>query len=67
MNANRLLGRIKESKLTLAEAAKRIGISLSAFRRKIAGDSEFTREEINSLTDVLSLSNDDLLDIFFDK
>lgn len=67
MNANRLLGRIKESKLTLAEAAKRIGISLSAFRRKISGDSEFTREEINSLTDVLGLSNDDLLDIFFDK
>lgn len=45
---------------TLAAAA---GISRSAFYRKCAGKSEFTRAEIQKISAVLNLTN--CMDIFF--
>ena len=65
MRKPKLLGKIKENGLTLGEAAQVGGMSLSAFRRKLDGDSEFTRNEINALCDGLHLSNEELLAIFF--
>lgn len=42
-----------------------IGISKSAFFRKCNGRSEFTRYEIDRIAEVLELSGDDILSIFF--
>ena len=66
MNADRLLGKIKERRLTQNKDADAIGIRLSAFRRKIEGKTEFTREEINAVCKCLDIDDSDLLSIFFD-
>ena len=65
LNAHKLLGKIKERGLTIAEAAQKSGMSLSSLRRKMSGDSQFTREEIDRICITLELSNDDLLAVFF--
>lgn len=65
MRKNVLLGRIKEKQMTLGKVADAIGISLSTLRRKIAGTTEFTREEINGICRLLDICNEDLLYIFF--
>lgn len=66
MNTDMLLGKIKERRLTLNKVAHAIGISLSTFRRKIEGKTEFTREEINAVCKYLEIDNSELLTIFFD-
>ena len=66
MNTDMLLGKIKERRLTLNKVADAIGISLSAFRRKIEGKTEFTREEINAVCKCLDIDDSGLLSIFFD-
>ena len=67
MNGNRLLGKIKENQMTIGSVAEAIGISLSAFRRKIYGESDFTRDEIMQLADLLHLTDAEVLEIFFDR
>lgn len=66
MNTDMLLGKIRERRLTLNKVADAIGISLSAFRRKLEGKTEFTREEINAVCKYLEIDDSDLLTIFFD-
>ena len=42
-----------------------IGISESAFYRKIGGSSEFTQSEIYEIAKVLNLDNESIIAIFF--
>lgn len=65
MNKNKLLGKIKEHGTTLEQFAGEVGISLSAIRRKINEDTQFTREEIEKICELLNLTNEELLEIFF--
>lgn len=44
-----------------------IHMSRSAWFKKSRGDSEFTRKEIEALTQVLDLNKDSMLDIFFNE
>ena len=48
---------------TYEDVAKAIGINASTLYRKISGQSEFTRSEIQSICEVLKL--DSPMDIFF--
>lgn len=65
MNKNKLLGKIKEHGTTLEQFALELGISLSAIRRKINGSTQFNRVEIEKSCDLLNLTNEELLEIFF--
>ena len=65
MNANKLLGKIREAQLSQCEVAKRMGISPSALYHKISGKSQFTRDEIIKLCDILALDDAELMAIFF--
>ena len=65
VHPNKLLGKIKEKGETLQQVAKKMNISLSALRRKIYGQTQFNRQEIENISDVLELTNQELLDIFF--
>lgn len=65
MDKNKLLGKIKEHGTTLQQFAVQVGISLSAMRRKICEDSQFTRDEIERISNLLNLTDDELLAIFF--
>lgn len=47
--------------------AEQIGISRSAFYRKMNGSSEFDRDEISKLSDLLELEPKDVYNIFFAK
>lgn len=42
-----------------------LGMSVSAFYRKCNGKTEFTRDEIVKIAEILELSGEDILSIFF--
>lgn len=42
-----------------------LNMSVSAFYRKCNGVTEFTREEIAKIAEILELSGEDILSIFF--
>ena len=65
VNTNKLLGKIKERGETLQSIAEKMRISLSALRRKIYGQTQFNRQEIENVSEVLELTNQELLEIFF--
>lgn len=67
MNRNKLLGKIKENGFTIETVARLTGMSLSTLSRKLNGHVEFTRDEINAISDALKMSNEDLLEIFFNE
>ena len=51
--------------MTLEEVAKRMGINPSTLDRKMSGNSDFTRHEIQTLRKMLSMTADDCDNIFF--
>lgn len=65
MNAHALKAKMVLLNVTTDELCTELGISRSAFYRKISGKSEFTRDEIQKIIEVLSMSTKETLDIFF--
>lgn len=53
--------------VTLEELASRIGVNNATLYRKMTGKSEFYRNELQVIRDVLCLNDDKFLLIFFDK
>ena len=66
MNANKLMARLVLSEVTKADLIKSLGISTSCFYNKMNGKSSFTQKEISIISKVLSLSQDEIIDIFFE-
>lgn len=62
---NKFRGKVVSEGLTLATVAEKIGISTAALYRKMSGESDFTRLELQRLRAVLNLTDDDLNTIFF--
>lgn len=66
MQVQVLKERIKESGMSIEKISAMIGIDASTMYRKIQrGGDGFTIKETNELAEVLKLSSDDALDIFF--
>ena len=65
MNVDKLRGRIAECRMSISEFCKVAGFSRSTFDRKLNGESEFTRSEIERIISVLKLSDDEARAIFF--
>lgn len=65
MNKTELIVELTRNNLTIPKAAAAIGISKKAFYAKVEGRSEFKQTEIQKLTQLLSLSVDRMLEIFF--
>lgn len=65
MNGQRLKGELLARKLTYQDAADALGISLTAFTRKINGLVEFKRNEIEKLAELLELKSNEVIVIFF--
>lgn len=57
--------KIVENGMTLAELAKKLEMNPATLYRKMSGDSDFSRNEIQIIAKVLMLSKDDVLAIFF--
>ncbi len=65
MDRYKLEYEVKRKGLTLGELALKIGLSRSSLSRKMAGSTEFTLSEMQSIADVLNLDSPG--DIFFKK
>lgn len=67
MQANMLKGKLTENGMTQANAAERIGISLSRFNAKLneTRGAEFSLGEVLALKNVLNLSLEQIDQIFF--
>lgn len=65
MNRNLLEYEIKSNNLTVKEFYKELGISSSAYYRKVSGRSEFTQSEILKTMEILKLKSP--TPIFFAK
>ena len=67
MNTALLKSQIVLHEKRIPKLAEYLGISRSAFYRKLAGDTEFTRKEIEMLIKCLSLDTDTAMAIFFEE
>lgn len=67
MNINALKAKMVLEGISTEKLAQEIGVSKSAFYRKLNGKTEFTREEIQKIIDVLRISNSDAFKIFFEN
>lgn len=65
MNISKLRGIMAERGMTMREAAQACGISYITFYRRLqSGGEDFTIGEFVSLASILSITQDELADIF---
>lgn len=62
---NKFKARIVELGLSVDKVANLLGINAATLYRKINGDSDFSRSEIQLLKHVLNLTSAEMEDIFF--
>lgn len=65
MNVNILKSKIILNGMTIEGLAEGIGISKTAMYRRLNGKYSFKANEIKAISDILSLSSGDVIDIFF--
>lgn len=65
LNKEMLSSKIKEKGLTLEGFAKELGVNYVTLYRKMNGESDFTRAEIQLAKSVLALGVDEAESIFF--
>ncbi len=64
-NINILKGKMMENGLNQSQFAKLMGIDRSTLNRKLKTGEDFTVKEANQIVDILSLSYQEAVDIFF--
>lgn len=67
MNILALRQKMLEKDKTNKEIAVQLHISRSAIQRKLAGETEFDCKEIKQLINILQLTNEEVMYIFFDE
>ncbi|MCH3961279.1 MAG: hypothetical protein LKF53_02815 [Solobacterium sp.] len=67
MNCNALKAKMLIKNVNADEMISTLGISRSAYFRKMNGTVEFTRDEIESIIKKLSLNSEETMNIFFEK
>ena len=67
MNADKIRGKIAENRMSISEFCKVAGFVRCTFDRKMSGDSEFSRDEIERIISVLNLTDDETRTIFFEN
>lgn len=67
MNWILLEAKTKEAGLTNEDVAKRLSIDQATYYRKKRGKSDFYRNEIKTISDLLKLSSKDVNLIFFNE
>ena len=67
MNATKLKTKIKEKGFSISTIAILIGIHNSLMNKKINGYEPMTIYEATCIKEILNLSNEEALDIFFSK
>lgn len=65
INRNKLKGKMVEMDISVGAMSEKLNISPVTFYRKTIGESEFTQSEIKKIAEVLSLTMQEVKDIFF--
>ena len=65
VNPDLLRGKIVERKTSIAEVAMQMGVDKATLYRRIADSESFTIGEVEKLTQILALSCDEAISIFF--
>lgn len=63
-NLSKLKGKLVEKGKTYQDGAETIGVSTNTFSDKINGKRKFYVDEVNKLSDLLELTNEEKIDIF---
>lgn len=58
---------VEESGMTYTSIAEKMGITRYTLGKKLSGETEFKLSEMNCLSDILNLSSNKKIDIFFPK
>lgn len=66
-NEAKFRGKVAESKNTIRSVAQKMNIDMSTLYRKMSGESDFTRAEIQTIVHILDLSPQDVQAIFFEE
>lgn len=66
MNADKIRGKIAENGMNIGEFCVAAGFVRSTFDRKMRGESEFDRAEIERIISILRLTDDETRAIFFE-
>lgn len=64
-NSAKLKGKMVESGLNQTWVAEQLGMTIATFNYKVNNKSEFKASEIKKLSELLSLTADEVNDIFF--
>ncbi len=67
MNTNLLKSQIILKGHTLSQVSHYLNVSKSSLYRKMYGENEFTRKEMLKIKVLLDLSNDVMMEIFFNE
>ena len=67
MNTNLLLAKVTERGIAKAGFPKMIGMSASSWYKKLRGITDFTQQDIIRIAQVLFLSDEDIIRIFFPR
>jgi transcriptional regulator with XRE-family HTH domain len=67
VNINRLAGKIRENRLTQKLIARRLDLSEQSLSRKMRGKARFYVDEVEQMARMLSLTKDEMLEIFFNN
>ena len=65
MNSNLLKAEMVKHRINGQQLSAEIGISESAFYRKLGGKSEFTQGEIFAISNVLGMDRETIFSVFF--
>lgn len=65
MKKDELRGRIVAKGMNIDSFCRKIGMKRVTFDRRMRGDTEFTRDEIEAIAEALDLLPADMCDIFF--
>ena len=65
MDLNYLSKKIEEINIPISTIADKMGISRTTFYKKLNGERDFQVSEIESICDILRLTNDEKKHIFF--
>ena len=65
INRNLLLSKAVALDIKMPDLAERIGVNPSTLSQKMNGKREFTVAEVNAVRNVLRLTQQELIDIFF--
>lgn len=60
-----LRDKIEEKRTNISEIAARMGVDKATLYRRIANSESFTIGEVGKITEILSLSHDEAVSIFF--